>query len=84
VRNAVSDIDDIVAQLEQERNELRVLMPDASRELQDDWLELEEKTEDFVAKVRESAPDEETAEALETLGNELKQGYERIRKVLRV
>ena len=84
MRNAVSDIDDIVAQLEQERNELRVLMPDASRELQDDWLELEEKTEDFVAKVRESAPDEETAEALETLGNELKQGYERIRKVLRV
>jgi len=80
----VSDIDDIVAQLKQERNELRVLMPGASRELQEEWLELGERTEDFVARVLESEPDEESAEALEKLGNELKQNHARIRKALRV
>lgn len=79
----MSDIDDIVAQLRQEQSELRVLMPRASRELQDEWLELAEKTDELVARIREFESGEDTAEVLEMLGNELMQGYERIRKAMR-
>ena len=48
----MSDIDDIVEQLKQRRDELRVQMHLATRELQDEWHELEEKTEDFVSKAK--------------------------------
>jgi hypothetical protein len=79
----VSDIDDIVEQLKQRRDELRVQMHLATRELQDEWHELEEKTEDFVSKARLEETGGGIADAMGKLGNELKQGYERIRDAMK-
>lgn len=74
----MDDIDDIVAQLNKKRDELRVRMHLASRDLQDEWLELEEKAEDFVARARLQETGEGVADALKQLGDELKKGYERL------
>ena len=80
---AVSDIDDIVAQLKQKRDELRVQMHLASRDLQDEWHELEEKAEEFTAKARLGETGEGIADALTQLGDELKRGYERLRDAMK-
>ncbi len=79
----MSDIDDIVEQLKQTRDELRVQMHLATRELQDEWHELEEKAEDFVSKAKLGESGEGIADAMGQLGNELKQGYERIRDAMK-
>ncbi len=79
----MSDIDDIIDQLKQKRDELRVQMHLASREIQDEWEELEEKTDKFVTKARLGETGEGVADALGSLGNELKQGYERVRDAIK-
>jgi vacuolar-type H+-ATPase subunit D/Vma8 len=85
----VADIDEIVEELKQKRDELRVQIHLASKEVKDEWEELEEKMEDFSGKARQIADDaklKETGEgigdALSQLGSELKRGYERIRNAM--
>ena len=79
----VNDIDDIVAQLKQKRDEIRVQMHLATRELQDKWHELEEQTEDFVAQARINETKGGIGDALRKLGDELQEGYERLSQALK-
>ncbi len=86
----MADIDEILEDLKQRRDELRVKINLASKEIKDEWEELEEKMEDFSGKARQFAEDaklKETGEgigdALGQLGHELKAGYDRIREALR-
>ncbi len=86
----MTDFDDIIEELKQKRDELRVQMHLASKEIKDEWEELEEKMEDFSGKAKQFSDDaklKETGEgigdALGQLGSELKHGYERIREALR-
>ncbi len=86
----MADIDEIVEELKQKRDELRVQIHLASKEVKDEWEELEEKMEDFSGKARQFADDaklKETGEgigdALGQLGSELKHGYDRIRDAIR-
>jgi hypothetical protein len=85
----MADIDEIVEELKQKRDELRVQIHLASKDVKDEWEELEEKMEDFSGKAKQFAGDaklKETGEgigdALGQLGGELKRGYERIREAL--
>ncbi len=85
----MTDFDDIVEELKQKRDELRVQINLASKEIKDEWNELEEKMEDFSGKAKQFSNDaklKETGEgigdALGQLGGELKRGYERIRNAL--
>ena len=85
----MTDFDDIIEALKQNRDELRVQMNLASKEIKDEWNELEEKMEDFSGKAKQFSNDaklKETGEgigdALGQLGGELKRGYERIRNAL--
>jgi len=85
----MNDFDDLIEELKQKRDELRVQMNLASKEIKEDWDELEQKMEDFSVKARQFSTDaklKETGagigEALGTLGGELKKGYERIRAAL--
>ena len=82
----MADIDDLFEELKQKRDELRVQINLASREVKDEWEELEEKMEEFSSKAKEMADDagfKETGQgvgkALGQLGHELKLGYQRIR-----
>lgn len=86
----MSDFDDLVAELRQKRDELRVKMNLASRELRDEWAELEEKMDEFSTKAKQFAGEaglEDTGKgvgkALGQVGHELKLGYERLRQALR-
>jgi hypothetical protein len=86
----MTDFDDVLDQLKQKRDEVRVQMHLASKEIQDEWDELEEKREEFSAKAKQFASDAKLKEtgsglssALGLVGNELKSGYERIREALK-
>ena len=86
----MADIDDILAELKQKRDELRVQMHLASKEIREEWDELEEKMQELSGKAKQFADDaklQETGEglgdAMQKLGRELKLGYERIRDALK-
>ena len=82
----MSELDDLIEELKQKRDELRVKMNLASKDLRDEWEDLEERMEEFSAKAKQAADEaqlRETGEgigkALGQLGHEIKLGYERIR-----
>lgn len=79
----MSDFDDLMDDLKQKRDELRVQMNLASKELRDEWEELEEKMEDFTSKARLGETGEGVGKALGELGRELKIGYERLWKAVK-
>lgn len=86
----MADIDDLIEELKQKRDELRVRMHLASKEAQDEWEDLEKKMDHFSAQAKKFAADaklKETGsglgEALGKLGDELKLGYKRIRDAIK-
>jgi len=86
----MADIDEIIEELKQKRDEIRVQINLASKEVKEEWEELEEKMEDFAGKAKQFSDDaklKETGEgigdAFGQLGSELKRGYDRIREALR-
>ncbi len=85
----MTDFDDIIEELKQKRDELRLQMHLASKEVKDEWEQLEEKMEDFSGKAKQFSNDAKLKEtgagigdALGQLGGELKRGYQRIREAL--
>jgi hypothetical protein len=83
VEKIVSEFDNLVEQLKRKRDELRVQVHLASKEIQDEWEELEGKMEHFSAKARISETGEGVGGALGQLGHELKLGYERIKEAVK-
>lgn len=86
----MADIDEIIAELKQRRDELRLQIHLASKEVKDEWDELEEKMEEFTGKATEFAEEaklketgEGVGEALSKLGQELKLGYQRVRDAIK-
>ena len=79
----MSDLDKLFEELKQKRDELRVQMHLASKEVQDEWDEFEGKWDDFSQKADLHATGEGLGEAMEKLGHELKLGYQRIRNALK-
>ena len=85
----MTDFDDVIEELKQKRDELRVQINLASKEIKDEWNDLEEKMEDFSGKAKQFSDDaklKETGEgigdAFSQLSGELKRGYERIRDAI--
>lgn len=79
----MSELDDLVEQLKRKRDELRVQVHLASKEVQDEWEELEGKMEHFSATARVGETGEGIGDALGQLGHELKLGYERIKEAVK-
>ena len=86
----MSELDDLIEELKQKRDELRVQVNLASREIKDEWQDLEEKMDEFTGKAKEFAGEaglKETGEgvgqALGQLGQELKLGFQRVREALK-
>jgi vacuolar-type H+-ATPase subunit D/Vma8 len=79
----MGDFEDLVADLKQKRDELRLKIHLASKEAQDEWEELEEKMQDFSSKAELGKTGEGLGEALGKLGEELKLGYKRIRSAIK-
>jgi hypothetical protein len=55
----------------------------ASRELQDEWPELEERMEDFSRRARLKETGTGVSKALVAVGDELKSGYKRLQRALK-
>ena len=79
----MSELDDMLDQLKQKRDELRVQMHLASKEVQEEWEELEGKMEHFIATARPGQTGEGVGKALGQLGHELKLGYDRVREAIK-
>lgn len=85
----MTDFDDLLQELRQKRDELRVQIHLASKDIKDDWDELEEKMGEFSNKAARFSADAKLKEtgaglgdALTQVGHELKLGYERIRSAM--
>ncbi len=78
----MTDIDKMAAELKQKRDELALQIKLGSMEANEEWNELEKKLNDFVAKAKVEETASGVSNALSTLGEELKKGYERLTKAL--
>jgi len=85
----MSDFDDLVDELKQKRDELRVQIHLGSKEVKDEWEELEEKMQEFSGRAKKFSGDarlketgEGLGEALASVGHEIKLGYDRIKKAI--
>ena len=79
----MSEYDDLVADLKQKRDELRLKIHLASKEAQEEWQELEEKMDDFVSRADLGRTGEGIGDALGKFAEELKLGYKRIRDAIK-
>jgi hypothetical protein len=79
----MADYDELRAELKLLRDELALKMHLASLEVKEEWQELEGKLNEFTARADMDHTAEGVASALTLLGQELKQGYQRIINALR-
>lgn len=79
----MSEFEDLISDLKQKRDELRVQIHLASKEAQEEWQELEEKMDDFMSRADLGKTGEGISEALGKLGQELKLGYQRVRDAIK-
>jgi vacuolar-type H+-ATPase subunit D/Vma8 len=78
----MSEVEKMLAVLKQKRDELEVQTRLGSMEAKQQWEELEKQWKDFAAKAEVEKTTEGVSDALNRLGNELKNGYERLKKAL--
>ncbi len=79
----MADLDDILEDLKQKRDELRVQIHLGSKEAQEEWEELEEKMKRFSERAQLERTGEDVGEALGNLGHEIKAGYQRLWKAIK-
>ncbi len=79
----MADLDDILEDLKQKRDELRVQIHLGSKEAQEEWEELEEKMKKFSQRAQLEESGEGISEALGNLGHEIKAGYQRLWKAIK-
>lgn len=77
----------LIQRLEQERDELRVKANLGKLEVREEWEELDDKLERLRGRLKVLAGEagessEDIGEALELLGDEIRAGFARIRKLL--
>ena len=79
----MGEYDDLVAELKQKRDELRLKIHLASKDAQDEWEDLEKKMQEFSSRAELGKTSEGIGDALERFGEELKLGYKRIRDAIK-
>ena len=79
----MSDYDDLLQKLKTKRDELRVQMHLASRDASKEWDELEGKYKKFSRDAELGKSGEGVSDALRSLGDELKQGYQRLHRAVK-
>lgn len=73
---------ELLEQIKQLRDELALKIHLAGMEAKTEWEDLEHKWSDFEAKARLDQTAEGVGKAVSLLADEIKAGYERIRKAL--
>ena len=78
----MSDYHKILDELKTRRDELALQIHLGTKEAQDEFARLEAKWEEFAAKAKLEDTAEGLGEALSGVGEELKKGFERLKKAL--
>ena len=78
----MTDVEKLLADLKQKRDELAVQIKLGSMEAKQEWEELESKFNEFSQKAQFEETASDVGSALGALGAELKKGYERLTKAL--
>lgn len=78
----MANVEKIIAELKQKRDELAVQIHLGSKEAQEEWAALEEKWEKFSAEARLERSADAISAAASTLGDELISAYDRIKKAM--
>jgi hypothetical protein len=79
----MSKIDDLTSELQQKRDEINLRIHLGTKELQDDWSGVEAKWEAFAARAQLEKAGKDVGEALELLGAEIRNAFQRIRAALK-
>jgi ElaB/YqjD/DUF883 family membrane-anchored ribosome-binding protein len=74
----MTEFDELIDDVKQKRDEIRVQIDLASKEAKEEWEELEEKMEKFLTKTQLRKTGEGGSDAVGQLGRELKLGYQRL------
>jgi len=85
--NRLYDIDDIIDSLKQQRDEIKLQIHLAEAEARDEFPAVEQKLEELKSKtdaIREEAGEisDDVLEAVKLVADEVKNGIERIRKLM--
>ena len=78
----MADMDKIVGDLKQMRDELKLQIHLGSKEAQDQWNELEKQWDEFEAKAKLGESAQDVADAAGKLGSELADAYKKIKDAL--
>jgi hypothetical protein len=78
----MADLQGTVEDLKRIRDEIRVKLHLASRDLRDQWDALEHRVTDFENKAQLGRSSADLGAAAEVMGHELRAAYERIRNAL--
>ena len=80
------NLDELIADLKQKRDELRVQMNLGSMELRDEvgeeWEEVQHKLRNFDARAELEDAREEISEELGELADDIKEGFEKLKKAI--
>jgi hypothetical protein len=79
----MSKLDDLKQKLKQTRDELEVKLNLGEMEARDEWQKLEKKWDDFQAKAHLEQSAGNVSAALESVGEELHKGYDRLKAALK-
>jgi chromosome segregation ATPase len=81
------NLDDLITDLKQQRDELRVQINLGSRELRDEideeWEEFQQKIKNFSAKAEIAETRDEISEELGELADDIKRGFDRLMKAVK-
>jgi hypothetical protein len=75
-------IEKLKEDLQRARDEIEVQLNLASKDLRDEWEELEGRWEHFQSRAKLEESSESIGDALEMLGDELRKGYARLKSAL--
>ncbi|MGJ8570798.1 MAG: hypothetical protein ACSHXI_08865 [Hoeflea sp.] len=78
----MSDFDKLAEDLKQNYDELKLKVHLGSKEAQDEWTELQDRWNNFESQANLKKSREDVGDAVEILGSELKDAFNRIRKAL--
>ena len=79
----MADFDQLLADLQKVRDELEIKVQQGSKEAQVQWSSYEKKWETFAAEARLHESAKDVSAAARILGDELRAGFEGIKKALR-
>ncbi len=76
------DFSNLIEDLKRTRDEIKLKIHLGSKDLQTEWSEIEKRWENFERKAELDRSAKDVGDALQILGSELRDAFQRVRKAL--